>query len=191
MSDDELDQAKTYARTNDAHEMLDAVYEERARRTADAARKQAVEEAGKSFEQKLLLRDIHQKILTDFGPEAFNDESELKQVASNYLRQQANLYGEASINPHKLYDAYSFAERQTKVLSERSRLQELEQENRTLREQASLAERGGAAVGNARPLTDEVKDALKRGDRKRAVAGLAVARSLVSDVTRSLLPPRS
>lgn len=190
MSEEQLDNARSYAREHEQPEVLDAVHSEITRREAEKARKAAVEESTQKMERKLLLRDIHQRIVDEYGPEAFDPEGEMYQRADRYLREQANLYGEASASePHRLLDAFAHADR-NRVKGDRTRITELEQENLRLKEMATLAERGGPAPGNARPLSDEVKELVKAGELKKATRKLATTQALTRMVKNSLLPNR-
>lgn len=192
MSDDQLEEAKRYARQNEQPDVLDSIYEEKTRRAADAARRAAVEESDKRSQRAQLLRDVHSRILEDFGQEAFNPESPLYQGANGYLQEQRRLYGDASASePHRLYDAFAHSERNTRVKSERERLAQLEQENQALKDRATLAERAGAIGSNARQVPDEVKDALKAGNRRAAVKATGTTQSIAAEIRRDLLRPRS
>jgi hypothetical protein len=55
---------------------------------------------------------------------------------------------------------------------------------------ASLAERGGPAPSNARPLSDEVKERMKAGDMKGATRKLATVQALSRAIKNSMLPNR-
>lgn len=192
MSDDQLEEARRYARTNDQPDVLDSIYEEKMNRAAERARKAAVEEAGRKGERAQLLRDVHSRILEDFGQEAFNPESPLYQGAERYLAEQRRIYGDASAGePHRLYDAFAHSERNTRVLSERERLKALEQENQALKDRASLAERAGAIGSNARAIPDAVKEALKAGKTRDAIKATGTAQSIAAEIRRNLLPRRS
>lgn len=191
-SDDFLENARVHARQNDQSDVLDAVNRELSRREATRASETAVAKATKDMERKLLLRDIQQQIVTEFGPEAFDREGPLFQAADRYLREQQQIYGdEHAAQPHRLYDAFAHASLNTRVKSERQRLKELEQENQRLKDAVSLAEHGGIAPTNARPISDEVKEALKAGKPKEAARKLAITASLAQQVKNSLLPNRS
>lgn len=191
MSEDELENAKKYARENEQPALIDAAYREEARREAEKARAAAVEEATKRFQREQLLRDVHTRILEDFGREAFDRDGPLYQAADRYLAEVRRVEGDTSAGqPYRLYDAFAHAERATRTLGEREKLKALEQENQRLKEAASLAERGGAALSNARQMPDEAKEALKSGDRKAAIRRLGLTKNLAQSVKQDLLPPR-
>jgi predicted nuclease with TOPRIM domain len=189
-TDEQLESGRSYAREHENADMLDAIRDEQMSRVAKKAKHEAVEEAKKATDEKFLLREIHQRILDDFGPEALTDrESPLFQAADRYLQDQRRLYGDdVARRPHALYDAFAHAERNTKVRGERERLKELEQENLRLKEAVSLAERGGVAPSNARPLSDEVKERIKAGDQKGATRKLATVQALARAVKANMLP---
>lgn len=192
MSDDQLEDARIRARKEELPDALDAIFEEKTRRIAAAAEARAIEKSNAKAERAQLLRDVHQRVIAEYGPDAFDPEKPLYQGANRYLSEIRRIYGDESASqPHRLLDAFVHADRDTRVIGERQRLAELEQENKALRDRATLAERAGHIGSNARALSDEAKAALKAGDRKGAIRRTAIAQSMAAEVKAHLLPPRS
>ena len=192
MDDRQLDEAIGWSQENQSKEALAQAINEKIRRATERASKQSVQDSQKQFEQATYLRDVHTKIVTDFGPDAFDETSALYQAADRHMAAYVQRYGKDAVrdDPDKLYDAFLRAERQIRTPSERERLSKLEQENAALTQRASLLERGGA-IGLAPKPSDEVMERLKAHDTKGAIRALGLTRSMTADARRRMVAPRS
>lgn len=195
MEDGELSKAWDYALSDDTKnpQMLDQIVEERIRRRMEKMSSQVAKDTTKQIQQNQLLRDTNARILQDFGPEAFQDGTELREAALEFMAQYIERYGKDAVSksPDYQYDAFLRAERKLKTLSDRERMTQLEQENKVLQTKASLLERGGA-IGMASKPSDKVTETLRAGGPnavRDSIKGLRLTQNLVNDVKGRLVTP--
>lgn len=191
MNDAQLDEAKRWARQNDNADTLDSIYGEVARREAKRAADIAVEQSKKHYEQDQYVREVQAGILRDFGPDAFDEEQPLYQEADKIMSNLIAREGKDRVrsSPSFLRAAFLEAERKVRTSSERERLKTLEGEYASLKDRATLLERGGTP-SMAPPPNDAVKEALSRGDRKGAIKALLMTRNLKQQATGDALSQR-
>lgn len=149
---------------------------ERVRRDLSKHGDEVLNKGRQEIEAREYQSRVEQRIMSDFGDEAANPDSELVRRAGAYANSFRQRYGKDALDrmPDLAHTAFMLADRDVNSGSIKDRMAQLERENESFRRRLSVEP--GMPPG-AQKAPDEYHELLKQGNVKGALRSLRSVRS--------------
>lgn len=159
-----------------------AAMRELARREAAEMVSQAKQEGMKEVEHRQLRDQVFGQIHQDFGQNGqLREDDPVVQAASQLAGGLKEIYGAdyADRNPHLAQFAFLMADKMVNGPKHRQQLQDMQNQLDQLKRQQAMVGRGGGPVTQP---SDEVREAVKGRDFRKAIASTHLAKKLRGEI---------